>query len=693
MAWNSQPTKQAITLECATVLTGTGSRADVPFPITEAAFATAAIDGGVDSMSSDAGDLSFYSDADGLTRLPCDIIHATIGGTPRLLIRVLVDIADVTADQTIYAAYGDGVSSQPAVGAAYGQYATYPNLLSYVQSDGTITMSERANASAWTFGTFVVDPSTEDCPFGFGPYYAGAGNAYTDVAAIADVTTSNDFSVLIYTKQSGYGGNYTGLDWSNTDSSQELTLNPMDNALTAGGPRARDTKTGYNYLSAAHGSTQANNYVHTGLHRRSSTSHALSANGVEVATSTNTSAAITHTRLNIGSRRSANSGYLKFGYMMLFDAAITQLYELTIVELDSDPTSAVTAGTPEDIVANTPPTGSITISGSTVQGATLTMSDTLADVDGLGTFARAWLRDDVVIGGETATTYELTALDINTTIKARISYTDGGSTDESEESAATATITGAVQTTYQQCKFELTINNTYVDGLTSFTDFPVSVFFADMPTSFYDNGTGSWVNGGGNIRAYTDEDLTSRLPVKVSSDFNTIAETGTLQVLRTVNAIATTSIWLVRVNSDAVQPAADEAYGSDLITNATTSPDNADLTSTLASQASDAAFSTGGAASCETIGGSTSVEGQTQQGLRHASFNALHGGALRTYNGDVIAGCLASDGTITATTYNGVLGEWLYNQGYTQDTLNGRLNAFAVTKGAENWSGLGSFTV
>lgn len=90
---------------------------------------------------------------------------------------------------------------------------------------------------------------------------------------------------------------------------------------------------------------------------------------------------------------------------------------------------------------------------------------------------------------------------------------------------------------------------------------------------------------------------------------------------------------------------------------------------------------------------SVTVVFESQQGLRHASFNALHGGAMRSYNSDVIAGCKANDSTITATTYNGVLYQWLGNKGYTQDTINGRSNAFAVAKGSETWSGLGSFTV
>lgn len=94
----------------------------------------------------------------------------------------------------------------------------------------------------------------------------------------------------------------------------------------------------------------------------------------------------------------------------------------------------------EDV--NTLPTGSVTISGTEIVNNTLTMADTLADEDTLGVFTRAWLRDDVIIGGETGTTYDLVTADVGAVIKARISYTDGGGTDESVDSTGTSAIGG-----------------------------------------------------------------------------------------------------------------------------------------------------------------------------------------------------------------------------------------------------------
>tara|TARA_R110000772_G_scaffold33324_7_gene81209 strand:+ start:467 stop:892 length:426 start_codon:yes stop_codon:yes gene_type:complete len=79
-------------------------------------------------------------------------------------------------------------------------------------------------------------------------------------------------------------------------------------------------------------------------------------------------------------------------------------------------------------------------------------------------------------------------------------------------------------------------------------------------------------------------------------------------------------------------------------------------------------------------------------GLRHASFNGMHGGAMRAYSEDIIAGCLANEPTISATTVMGILREWLELKGYTQETTSGKMNAFATERGHHNWTSMGTFT-
>jgi alpha-tubulin suppressor-like RCC1 family protein len=93
-------------------------------------------------------------------------------------------------------------------------------------------------------------------------------------------------------------------------------------------------------------------------------------------------------------------------------------------------------------IANTndPLTGSVDIDGIAVQGETLTASDSLADIDGLGTVSYQWNRAGAPISGATANTYTLVQADIGSTISVTASYTDGQGTAESKTSGATATV-------------------------------------------------------------------------------------------------------------------------------------------------------------------------------------------------------------------------------------------------------------
>ena len=531
MAWDGQTIKQAITLECATVLSGTGSRNNVPFPIIEAAFATSALDGGSDSMKSDGGDLRLYSDAAGLNRLPIDIITITTGVTPKLVMRLLVNITDVTADQTVYAAWGNGASTQPAVDAAYGQYATYPDLNSYLQATSG-EMSERTGNHAWTVSnTLAVDPTTEDCPFSEAAYQAGGDYTYSDASAVAGLIASNDTSMLIYTKTNGYSSGYTGVCFSDDANSDELTLNPMDNALTSGGPRVRDASQGYNNMYVAHGSSKVNTWVHTGYHKRAIDDLALSVDGVEVDTYSNSSNAYDHTRLNIGSRRSSAPGYNKWCYAMFWDAAITQAYELTIVELDSDPANAVTAGTPEDI------------------------STTLVIADGTS----AHTADNVVLVPETSLT-----------------IADGASTTSSDN-----VILGNIFPAQWTRKQKFEVDASRVPGISSHQNFVVKLVtqnIAEKNADAIDVLSNSAQNGGDDVYFTSDAEGLLRLDAHVSGSVNdadgnphsanfvtnAVPANQDVDVFTrvTLNAISNTQFYMWYGNNAAVQPDGGAKYGN-----------------------------------------------------------------------------------------------------------------------------------
>ncbi|MCU7916922.1 MAG: cadherin domain-containing protein, partial [Candidatus Thiodiazotropha sp. (ex Epidulcina cf. delphinae)] len=92
---------------------------------------------------------------------------------------------------------------------------------------------------------------------------------------------------------------------------------------------------------------------------------------------------------------------------------------------------------------NDNPTGSVTISGETTQGQTLTADASgLADSDGLGVFSYRWQSGTAEVI-ENSDTYTLTASDVGNTITVSVSYTDGQGTQESVTSNATTEVAAA----------------------------------------------------------------------------------------------------------------------------------------------------------------------------------------------------------------------------------------------------------
>lgn len=121
-------------------------------------------------------------------------------------------------------------------------------------------------------------------------------------------------------------------------------------------------------------------------------------------------------------------GPLLFFPTLLSDAEILALSEKLLDE----------AGEGDD--ENSPPTGTVTISGTATEDQILTAANNLADEDGLGAISYQWKRGGAAIGGATNTTYTLVQADVGAVMTVTASYTDDGGTDESVTSTATSAV-------------------------------------------------------------------------------------------------------------------------------------------------------------------------------------------------------------------------------------------------------------
>ena len=98
------------------------------------------------------------------------------------------------------------------------------------------------------------------------------------------------------------------------------------------------------------------------------------------------------------------------------------------------------------VEANSPATGTPTISGTTQVGQTLTADTTgIADTDGLTnvSYDYQWLADDAEIASATGNTYVLTSAELGKAVKVRVSFTDDAGNKESLTSAATDAVAAA----------------------------------------------------------------------------------------------------------------------------------------------------------------------------------------------------------------------------------------------------------
>lgn len=112
--------------------------------------------------------------------------------------------------------------------------------------------------------------------------------------------------------------------------------------------------------------------------------------------------------------------------------------------------------------ANDTPTGAVSIGGTATQGQTLTASNTLADVDGLGVISYQWKADGVDIAGASAATLTLGQDQVGKAVSVVASYIDGAGHSESVVSSST----GFVANVNDAPTGSLTISGSVAQGQT-----------------------------------------------------------------------------------------------------------------------------------------------------------------------------------------------------------------------------------
>jgi len=118
------------------------------------------------------------------------------------------------------------------------------------------------------------------------------------------------------------------------------------------------------------------------------------------------------------------------------------LNAFTVVAKDNGGVESATAIQAKVAVTpvNDTPTGLVTITGTATQNQTLTATNTLADIDGLGTIKYQWLANGTAITGATASTLTLAQAQVGKTITVQAAYTDLLGTAEKVTSSATTSV-------------------------------------------------------------------------------------------------------------------------------------------------------------------------------------------------------------------------------------------------------------
>jgi hypothetical protein len=122
---------------------------------------------------------------------------------------------------------------------------------------------------------------------------------------------------------------------------------------------------------------------------------------------------------------------------------IGKLVRVTASYVDSKGTSESVSSTPIGTITNNPPTGAVSIIGSATQGETLTATNNLVDLDGLGSISYKWQTstDNTTWSDlSTGSTLSISATNVGKYLRVNASYVDRIGTIESVTSATTSSV-------------------------------------------------------------------------------------------------------------------------------------------------------------------------------------------------------------------------------------------------------------
>ena len=182
--------------------------------------------------------------------------------------------------------------------------------------------------------------------------------------------------------------------------------------------------------------------------------------------------------------------------------------------------------TVDDDVGNHPATGLPAISGTARVGDTLTASvDEIEDEDGLEnvTFAYEWLSNDGVadtdIAGATDSIYTPIPADAGKTIKVRVTFTDGGGTQETRVSAASDPVTAAISSQLSVADAEATEEeDAAVEFVVTLTPAASDTVTVDYATSDGTATAGSDYTATSGTLTFAAGDTTKTISVSITDD-------------------------------------------------------------------------------------------------------------------------------------------------------------------------------